>query len=104
MSLTLIRTLFFGIALSGSPHLASAQQPSAAGLWEQVDETSGKPEGWLRISEEGGLYKGVLVKGFPKPGEDPTSWKCQKCERGGKERPSDRPYADQKHEAQWSQL
>ena len=65
MSLTLIRTLFFGIALSGSPHLASAQQPSAAGLWEQVDETSGKPEGWLLISEEGGLYKGVLVKGFP---------------------------------------
>ena len=83
----LFAALFFGIALVGGPHSASAQQPSAAGLWEQVDETSGKPESWFRISEEAGLYKGVLVKGFPKPGEDPASWKCEKCEGPEKNAP-----------------
>jgi uncharacterized protein (DUF2147 family) len=54
--------------------------PSAVGLWEQVDEKSGKPESWFRITEKGGVYEGVLVKGFPKPGEDPAEWRCDKCE------------------------
>jgi uncharacterized protein (DUF2147 family) len=87
MSPVLFRTLIFGIALLGGPNLASAQQPSAAGLWEQIDETSGKPEGWFRISEEAGFYKGILVKGFPKPGEDPATWKCEKCEGAEKNAP-----------------
>ena len=38
--------------------------PSAAGLWEQVDEKSGKPESWFRITEKGGVYEGVLVQGI----------------------------------------
>jgi uncharacterized protein (DUF2147 family) len=59
---------------------AAAQQPTAVGLWEQVDDVSGKPERWVRIVEKNGIYEGVLVKGFPKPGEDPASWICDKCE------------------------
>jgi uncharacterized protein (DUF2147 family) len=66
---------------------AAAQQPVADGLWEQVDETSGKPEGWFRISEKNGVYEGVLVKAFGKPGEDPASWRCDKCEGTEKDAP-----------------
>jgi uncharacterized protein (DUF2147 family) len=80
-------TLFFGIALLAGPHVATAQPPSATGLWEQVDEKTGQPESWFRIFEENGVYKGVLVKGFPKPGEDPATWRCDKCEGAEKGAP-----------------
>jgi uncharacterized protein (DUF2147 family) len=61
-------------------HSAPAAEPSAEGLWEQVDDVSGKPESWFRIAQKNGIYEGVLVKGFPKPGENPAEWTCDKCE------------------------
>ncbi len=64
---------------------APAGEPSAVGLWEQVDEKSGKAESWFRITEKNGVYQGQIVKIFPKPGEDPNEkWLCVKCE--GEER------------------
>jgi len=66
---------------------AQTGEPTAEGLWEQIDETSGKPEGWFRIAERNGVFEGVLVKGFPKPGEDPTTWRCTKCEGADKDAP-----------------
>jgi uncharacterized protein (DUF2147 family) len=67
---------------------AQAQpQPTAAGLWEQVDDVSGKPEGWFRIAEKNGIYDGVLVKAFPKPGEEGQEWFCTKCEGAEKNAP-----------------
>jgi uncharacterized protein (DUF2147 family) len=56
-----------------------AAEPSAVGLWEQVDETSGKAESWFRITERNGVYEGAIVKIFYKPGED-QNWVCDKCE------------------------
>ena len=56
-----------------------AAEPSAAGLWEQVDEKSGQAESWFRITERNGVYEGAIVKIFFKPGEDPN-WVCDKCE------------------------
>jgi uncharacterized protein (DUF2147 family) len=56
-----------------------AADQSAVGLWEQVDEKSGKPESWFRIAEKNGIYEGTIVKMFLKPGEDPN-WTCDKCE------------------------
>jgi len=64
---------------------ARAAEPTAVGLWEKVDD--GKPEGWFRIIEKGGVYEGQLVKGFPKPGEDPSKWRCTKCEDDRKDAP-----------------
>ena len=68
---------------------ASAQpaktEPSAVGLWEQVDD--GKSEGWFRIIEKNGVYEGVLVKAFPKPGEEGIEWRCTKCEGTEKDAP-----------------
>lgn len=56
-------------------------QPTAAGLWEQIDEKTGKPESWFNIAEKDGVYFGVVVKMFQKPGEPPPeSWRCTKCE------------------------
>jgi len=72
----------FGIAL------APAAEPSAVGLWEQVDENSNQPESWFRIVEKNGVYEGTLVKAFPKPGgEDPAKWLCTKCEGAEKNMP-----------------
>lgn len=60
---------------------APAAEPSAVGLWEQVDENSGKAESWFRITEKNGVYQGQIVKIFPKPGDDPNEkWLCTKCE------------------------
>ena len=56
-----------------------AADQSAVGLWEQVDEKSGKPESWFRIAEKNGIYEGTIVKMFLKPGDDPN-WTCDKCE------------------------
>jgi uncharacterized protein (DUF2147 family) len=56
---------------------------TAVGLWEQVDEKTGKAESWFRITEKNGVYQGTIVKIFFKPGED-ENWVCDKCE--GEER------------------
>jgi uncharacterized protein (DUF2147 family) len=56
-----------------------AAEPSAVGLWEQVDEKSGKPESWFKIIERNGAFTGNIVKIFFKPGED-ENWTCDKCE------------------------
>ena len=58
-----------------------AGEPSAVGLWEQVDEKSGKAESWFSIVEKDGIYTGTIVKMFSKPGEPPPkSFRCTKCE------------------------
>lgn len=67
------------LAFCWAPDAARAAEPTATGLWEKRD-SSGKPEGWFRIAERNGVYEGQIVKMFPKPGEDPASWRCTKCE------------------------
>ena len=63
-----------------------AAEPSAVGLWEQVDENSGKAESWIKISERNGVYEGNIVKIFFKPGQD-KNWVCSKCEGSDKGAP-----------------
>ena len=63
-----------------------AAELSAVGLWEQVDEKSGKAESWFRITERNGVYEGTIVKIFPKPGEDPNPT-CDKCEGADRGKP-----------------
>lgn len=63
-----------------------AADPTATGLWEQVDENSGQPESWFRIEERNGVYEGKIVKIFFKPGEDPN-WVCDQCQAADKGRP-----------------
>jgi uncharacterized protein (DUF2147 family) len=70
---------------TASPPLG-AQDPSAVGLWEQVDEKSGRAESWFKITERNGVYEGALVKIFPKPGGD-ENWVCDKCEGADRGKP-----------------
>jgi uncharacterized protein (DUF2147 family) len=63
-----------------------AQEPSAVGLWEQVDEKTGRAESWFKITERNGVYEGRIVKIFPRPGDD-ENWVCDKCEGAEKGAP-----------------
>jgi len=49
-----------------------AAGPTAVGLWEQVDENSGKAESWIKISERNGVYEGNIVKIFSNPARTRT--------------------------------
>jgi hypothetical protein len=56
---------------------AQAAEPSAAGLWQKVED--GKPVAWFLMVDHDGIFEGVIAKTFPLPGEDPTSEVCAKC-------------------------
>jgi uncharacterized protein (DUF2147 family) len=56
----------------------AAQEPSAAGFWQQTDE-QGNVGGWFYFVEKNGVYEGRLVKAFLKPGEQVVP-NCLKCE------------------------
>ena len=74
------------LAFSWVPDTARAAEPTAAGLWEKRDN-AGKSEGWFRVADRNGAYEGQIVRMFPKPGEDPASWRCTKCEGEQKDAP-----------------
>jgi uncharacterized protein (DUF2147 family) len=86
-SLQKLIILFGAVALFAGANLPlRAQEPSAAGLWEQVDEKTGRAESWFKIAERNGVYEGTIVKIFPKPGDD-ENWVCDKCEGAEKGAP-----------------
>jgi uncharacterized protein (DUF2147 family) len=62
-----------------------AAEPSAAGLWEKVDD-DGKPVGWFLFVERNGVYEGAIAKLFMRPGEDPHP-KCVDCPGDRKDAP-----------------
>src|SRR3954447_14781692 len=79
---------FFAVSHAApAPAQPAKTEPSAVGLWEQVDESSGKAEGWFRIIDKNGVYEGILVKAFPKPGEEGIEFRCTKCEGAEKDAP-----------------
>jgi hypothetical protein len=64
--------LLFAAALS-----ARAAEPTAAGLWQKVED--GRPVVWvLMVDRRDGMFEGIIAKTFPKPGETPTE-ACSKC-------------------------
>jgi uncharacterized protein (DUF2147 family) len=69
-------TALSSLCLGAGP--VDAQEPSAAGLWQQVDPETGKTEGWFFIYEHG-TYEGAIVRMFLKPG-DPPNPLCTQCE------------------------
>jgi hypothetical protein len=62
------------LAIFGLP--ASAAEPTAAGLWQKVED--GKSVGWFVFVERDGVYEGAIAKIFPRPGEE-GSPRCTKC-------------------------
>ena len=47
-----------------------AADPSAAGLWQKVED--GKPVAWFLVIDHEGIFEGILAKTFPEPGENPN--------------------------------
>jgi uncharacterized protein (DUF2147 family) len=76
--------LWSSLALQG--HAARAAEPTATGLWQQVDKSIGKPNGWFLVTEHDGLYDATLVKLFPKPGGQPNPL-CTQCSGDEKNAP-----------------
>jgi uncharacterized protein (DUF2147 family) len=77
-----MRTRYFMVAaallaLAGTGH-AVGNEPSAAGLWQSVDDDTHKPTGWFLIRDNGGVYDGAIVRMFLKPGENPDAV-CDQC-------------------------
>jgi hypothetical protein len=62
--------------LSAVIYPAQAADPSAAGLWQKIED--GKPVGWFLFVDHDGIFEGVIAKTFPLPGEDPNAM-CTKC-------------------------
>jgi uncharacterized protein (DUF2147 family) len=67
------------MAVAPLQRTASAAEPTAAGLWQAVDDETHQPTGWFLIRDSGsGIYVGSIAKMFLKPGEDPME-PCAKC-------------------------
>jgi uncharacterized protein (DUF2147 family) len=79
-------SMMLGVLLLSAAAPLRAAEPTAAGLWEQVDDKTGKAESWFKIVERNGVYEGGIVKIFFKPGED-ENWVCDKCEGAERGKP-----------------
>ena len=66
------------VALSAAAPTAQAAEPTAAGLWQKLDDT-GKSVGWFLFVERQGVYEAAIAKLFPRPGDDPNP-RCTGCE------------------------
>jgi hypothetical protein len=58
---------------------SAAAEPSVAGLWQKVDEETGKSVGWFLFVEHDGFYEGVFAKLFKRPGDGPNAPTCSAC-------------------------
>jgi Uncharacterized protein conserved in bacteria (DUF2147) len=63
-------------ALMLSTLSAVAAEPSAAGLWQKLQD--GKPVAWFLVVDHDGIFEGAIAKMFPLPGEEPDPI-CSKC-------------------------
>jgi hypothetical protein len=57
----------------------AAQGPSVVGLWQKIDEETGKTVVWFLFIERGGAYEGIAAKLFPRPNDGPRSTICSRC-------------------------
>jgi uncharacterized protein (DUF2147 family) len=76
-NLTLFLACFSILSTIGAA--AQERLPTAMGLWQQIDSSTSKSEGWFLIYEANGLYDGAIAKIFIKPGEDPHPV-CNNCQ------------------------
>jgi Uncharacterized protein conserved in bacteria (DUF2147) len=82
MSFSIVLPVHATEPMSAEP--SSAAGPSAAGLWQKVED--GRPVAWFLVIDHGGIFEGVIAKTFPRPGTQPTLI-CSKCTDDRKDAP-----------------
>jgi hypothetical protein len=75
LRLALLMTTGVILLLAAAPP-ARAAEPSAAGLWQKIED--GKAVVWFLVVDHDGIFEGAIAKTFPRPGEDPIEI-CGKC-------------------------
>jgi uncharacterized protein (DUF2147 family) len=75
-----IATLVFAAAavLSAATLPTRAQEPTAVGLWQKLDEDTKKPVIWFLFVDRGGIFEGYAARLFPQAGEEPNPV-CTHC-------------------------
>ncbi|WP_407181439.1 DUF2147 domain-containing protein [Bradyrhizobium sp. STM 3562] len=66
----------FALAILAGGALAAQAEPTAAGLWQKVED--GKPVIYVLFVDHNGVFEGVIAKTFPKPGTE-VHEVCSKC-------------------------
>ena len=74
------------VALLFAVNSAAAAEPSVNGLWQKIDEDTGKSVGWFLFFEHDGTYEGVLAKFTLRPGDKPNDV-CSACKDDRKDTP-----------------
>jgi len=62
-------------------------EPTVAGLWQKVDDATGKSVVWFLFLENNGSYEGVAAKLFARPEDGPMSPVCTVCRDDRKNAP-----------------
>jgi Uncharacterized protein conserved in bacteria (DUF2147) len=58
-------SLVAGVALSAAAAWPAAAEPSAAGLWQKIE--NGEPRLYVLVVDHNGVFEGVMAKLFPRP-------------------------------------
>jgi uncharacterized protein (DUF2147 family) len=83
---TLILAAAAALTVAALPARAQQSQPTAAGLWQKLDEETKKPVIWFLFVDHGGVFEGYAAKLFTQPGEDPNPV-CTRCKDDRKGQP-----------------
>lgn len=75
-----------GVLLAAALSPAFAADVSPVGLWQNIDDETGKPKALIRITETNGVLQGQIEKLFRAPNEDQNP-KCEKCSDARKDKP-----------------
>jgi len=75
------------ISVLSASNAAAQDEPTATGLWQQVDDKTGNTDGWFLIFEHNGFYEGAIAKMFIPPGKNQNPI-CSKCEGDQKNKPT----------------
>lgn len=82
--LRLLAAAAAGLLLFALAAPAFASEPTPAGLWQTIDDKTGKPRGFVRVYEENGEIFGK-IEGSVDPEE--AKERCDKCSGDRKDQP-----------------
>jgi uncharacterized protein (DUF2147 family) len=85
MPTRLLSVLLAALSLLAAGYAQSAEL-SAEGLWQSVDKDTGQPDGWFLIRNHEGLYEGLIVRMYLKPGES-ADVLCDQCKDDRRDKP-----------------